>query len=476
MSKLYLHEKNLHLFTTTKDTIIADLDELDGKYCYKRNIMKKNPSELIITGAYSDDFTNASISNLPVKKVTFNIKKIDSHATHLNSFSNCTILNITNKCEYVDIICSYGLEKLEHIILPFNIKFFRDEKYFNNKINNITIYNKKERVKIDLENNFINKETIIETIKKEDKLIINISSKEITIEYTVYKENNKLFYNKKILNKKINTNCKELNLLELNKLYDYNLDFKKIECERLILSKEELKLISKNLIEKNKLKEIEILDNNEMLLIPKKISIKTNINEYIEGIEEYGNDKGIFFILIRNHITNTKRYIIINKKLEVVEIPICINELVFDCDVNNFNYDENLKRLTLPVTFDNFLNTCDKSLLYSFTKYYDNKVYLKQNNEIIELLKTSFIWNIHLHNEEKQFGITYFDSTGTKRADIKYSFNPNDYCYYKNIEYQKEIENKLIIFESENNYPTETFTPKIKSKILNESFGIKLRK
>lgn len=243
------------------------------------------------------------------------------------------------------------------------------------------------------------------------------------------------------MSKKIDTNCKELNLIELKKSFKSDIEFNELNCEKIILEKEDLNIISRYKINEKNLKELEIYDNNEMLLMPKKISISTNGNEIINKIEKFSNVNYLYFVEIFDKVTWKRKYLIINNKIAIFEMPNrFINELYFDCDVKDFSYNKELKKLVLPIIKGvriNGLKILNNFILENFTK-----IYLKKNNEIIELKKIKYITDFYFYNGDT-FEICYIDNRTRTKSIINYSFNPEDNYYHKNEEYQQEIEKKL---------------------------------
>jgi len=410
MSKLYLHKKLKYIFHTFKDTIIIDLDKIKDSYEYEKNILKKHPKHLIITGKEHKDFYNLHFWHLPVEDITINCD-INTYAKPFYGFYNATKMKIEEDVKQVNMIKNLGIYSIRNISIPFTINNFKNNcNTIKNNLNLLCVYNKDDKRVIYFDKNFKEDKIKIEANKVNDHLIIKTTNDKNNIEYDVYLKDNKLMLDKKYNKYEINANdydsdIKELNIIDLKKKYN-EISFKGhfYYIRKVILNKDDIHYLASDLF--RYLNDIEIIEENDMSLLPRKthLTLNKDINEYIEEIEIL---KDNLLIKTNNSIRDAK-YIIISNDLAAINIEKDdIERIVIDYDRNNFQYEDNV--LTIP---DKIFRASKKSKilneLIKKCKYIDDvKVILNGKKYFIDLKKV-FNDEVNVSSKIKQYKVEMY--------------------------------------------------------------------
>ena len=448
MKNTYVLKYTKEKFTTTKNNILVNSDEywniLFGfpKYRYiyfeQNKHKKKIPKELIIEGDKMKFFPpRLFFVDFPVEKITINCS-FGNDSPHFKNSYYTKIIELTNNANRTIIKEDLGIDGIEKIIIPYAIsscKFFKTNSNFL-----IIKYDEIDHV-IELDECLFNKEKDICIIKNEDKLNIRITRDNIDIEYNVCLENNELKSIKKYNKYEISLNknyIEELNIIDLKK--KYNEIFFKDKCfhiKKLVLSKNDLEYLLK--VGYEYLDEIEIIDDNNMSLFPRTLSIKLDEKqcEYIRKLELLDNN-----LLIKTYNLNYKnRYFIINKDLSLINIdnarlgigePI-INKVILDYDTEKFLYKD--KELTIPFN-EKIKNITNSYILNYFVKNAENIVVRKNNKEYKIHCFNNYLSDI-IYKTDESFEIEILHKSLREKQEVftkvlsEFKFDESQ--HYKNI-------------------------------------------
>jgi len=404
MSEFYLHKIEEYYFKTYKNTIVFDLDKVKRQYRYYQGVLKKYPKHLKIIGKDNVDFWNYSLYcwGFPVEDVIISTD-LRTYRMPFYYFKNVSQLKIDEKVKSVHIVNNLGLVTLKDISIPFSINKFENScEILKNNLKTLTIYNKDDSIVINLDEKLFNTEINILIKNNGDFLSVKTANNNIEIEYNVYLKDNKLTYDKKYNKYEINAyeyNFEELNFIELNKLYkNICLTGKYSQVKKVILNKEDISYLTSNFF--STLTDIEIIEENDMLLFPKKINISlANKNEYIDKIESINNN---LLLKIHNKNNNNNKYIIINNNLSVIYINNNLERILIDKNTNYFKYKDNI--LTIPFSL---FNDIESSLILKdliINCKYINSIKVIVNNKYYLIdLKKYYNSNLNKSDQHKEY-------------------------------------------------------------------------
>jgi len=450
MNKFYLHKTKKCNFTTTKDTIIADIykiRKIHGYKCYRfcDNFIHKKPKTFILKSdlIYERLTDNIGFLNFPVEKVLIE-SNLHSHKLGTIGFDNAKELEFGQDVKSVEIYNNFGLRNIEKLTIPFEIRTYNDDIMNNNNLKKIIIKKENEEIELDLDDIFKDRSIEISIINNDNKLITIISSKYSKIIYNVYFKDNKFEYTKTYKRYEVKPDeDKALDLIKLKQEYNCKLiPNSKLEKEKVILTKDDYNFLE--VIDVNHLKELIIKDENEMTLFPRTIEIKEN-NGLFKEIEVFDNK------LLINLETEDKndRYVLINEDLTYIELDKkdlnIINKVIFDFDANAFKIKEDNEGSVITIPFNKNFDLNSLKILNRIA-FCAKEVYVKnKENEIkIKKLFPTNLEHINLKNIEKD---------NQRDFILEYKL---DYIYFKiTYNYDKEKNQYYETYEQKINNTTE---------------------
>jgi len=436
MSIFYLHKKNSSEFTTIKDTIEADLHNLNSypfynQYTYKKNLFNKFPKTLLITGEEIDGYVHCFFEDFPVEKVIIGTN-FHTHSRIFDNFYNARELEVMDGVEKLEIYNYSGLKYIRNLTIPFSINSceiygIRNSCY----LRTITIKYKEHEYIIELDNELKFRDLDILVFKNDDVLSINLINKFNNIKYIAFIKEERIKVIKKYNKFEIlPNNEKVLDLIKLKKEYCENLKADLLlEKEKVILTKKDYVFLKH--LNLNILKEIEIKDDNDMSLMPKKVNIKVNDGVF-EAIEVINNK---VLILIKNN-DDSYKYVFINENLNYIEFDKKrIDKLFLNFDSNKFNVCVKDNRYTLELPFDIKIDSGKSRIINKLINSALNIVIKSKDEEknIYKALPTR-LEEINIRRySERDFMVYYKLKVINQVYSVIYIFDENDNKYIKYI-------------------------------------------
>jgi len=438
MSKLYLHKINGGKINTRKSTIVADLSKYTYStgtrvYKYQNTYSRKKPEEFILKGnpTYSSIFYNLRFCDFPVKRV-FIDRNIHMHDTCLINFYNAKELEFGKNANNIEIYNSFGLRKLEKIIIPFSIENFTDNYAHGDKLKTILIKHENEVLTLEIDDVFADRIIDLNIHKVNNMLKVYITSIYSNIRYDVYLKDDKLEYTKNYLSYEIKPNEeKELDLIKLKEEYNCKLKpYLKLEKEKVILSKDDY--IFLNYLDKSVLKELIIKDENDMSLFPREVKINDGIFELIEVY----NNKVLIYM---ETIERKNKYMLINDDLSFVNFErnsLDKLNIYLDLASNNFSLEKNVDSYNLTIPYDEEYNFKDCKIIKHLI-HIANNIYIKNKNKVEKIDK--IINKEYLISDIKRYSdsdyIVYYDMVGLDETyqHVIYVYDEENFKYHKTL-------------------------------------------
>ena len=413
MSKYYIDKNKKGIIKTTKTTLIANIDKLDGDYEYKKGLSKKTPKELIIRGKQHDDFTYyTNLIKIPIKKVIIDCN-IHSHNQSLKGFFNTKELEITNNAKRIEIYNNYGLINIKNLTIPFNINMFDNNYILNNKINTITIkYQDREEI-IELDDVFFNERIDMSISNTNNILNIYIESKYSKVNYKVYIENNEIKYDKNYIKYEIlPSDDKVLDLIELRRIYNCEFTSNKVLTnETIIISKKDYSFLKNAFFKTDKLMSIIIKDDNEMSLLPRTININFD-KDRLKNVEIYNNK---LMLNLETEDENDK-FILINEDLSYIKFArdylLSIKKVYIDFNTTKFSLTKLDGEYSISIPVNTNYNTKNSEIITNII-WCANEIYVRTEEGEIPILRCEPGYNGKIcsidRSDSKDFCIQYYE-------------------------------------------------------------------
>ncbi len=444
----YFKSKNVE---SSADTLIADVIDMGifNYNDYKEQL--KNIKKIVIVGNYETlQFINFPIEELEIGYDVENYENI--------SFINCNNIKKLTLYSCLDDIknISMNLDNLETLFI-YNKGI---DHIFSNKfksLKKLVIFDdNKDNLEFDVEN------FQIKLFKWNDnKIILSLFKDGISIKYDIYL-NNKID-KKEVEIKSINSDT--LNISDIvNKYHPSKIDInsKIRNCNKILINTHDLDNLKYIDYQGYSIREIEVVDNDDMRLIPQKVNFKLSDYEMIYHM--YFKKDNIYIILNGEY---KFRYIVIRKDLSIEDLSKSDTLYISDVEAAKGYIPENLTKLVFdkPIVINStfwsgFLYEILKSETLNEIEFTDNSNFKELSNQFPNMKINTLTFPFGQNFEYKFSNMYYFFERNVikrKHKDqiIKIKYN-------QQIEQIHLSKDKSYIIKS--NEDLLTVTPNNKSK------------